>query len=447
MEFEQSIPETALWQKTLLDKGVADWHDFQWRYDIAPAASSTDTKLLAADQNFRELIERFKTSHPASGVDACDGGGRWISYDLARLAESGEYTDGGVGPYSGYYTSLLVPPDKLHNVSDFDHTYYVPASDHVHLSLDPTWYRDPGDGPDVEAIRKDWEIYHYLIAQGVAGRWSHVFRPPVKNDDPIWYFQRMDARGAKGIIIAKHAKAGAEYFVVSKPLSNTAADRYEGGPWQMPNVSTTSSATLDTGIYSDPTDGGYGYYGVPGEEYGPLSFRYNEHGREQSFVTQFDRHGVVSNVTGKAFGLALQTSSEPLTVSELGQYDPGTNAGIYSLMLVRAADKSVLATATLDMKYAHADPLGFKYAKLAKPITLSPDRDTPVTIFPRGLQPQATYDVRTYKTKRHEQRLGSDLMQKGITLPEIVAGELIFLNLPDYPGSGTDTVAPEPRLM
>ncbi len=70
------------------------------------------------------LLERFKNDHPQSGIDACDGGGRWISYDIARLAESGEYTDGGVGPYSAYYTSLIVPPDKLHNVVDFDHTYY-----------------------------------------------------------------------------------------------------------------------------------------------------------------------------------------------------------------------------------------------------------------------------------------------------------------------------------
>ena len=127
-------------------------------------------------------VEQFKTAHPKSGVDACDGGGRWISYDLARLSESGEYTDGGVGPYSGYYTSLLVTPDKLHNVSDFDHTYYNPSSDRVHLALNPTWYRDPGDGENLDSIRKDWEIYHYLIAKGVAGRGSHVFRPRVTGD-------------------------------------------------------------------------------------------------------------------------------------------------------------------------------------------------------------------------------------------------------------------------
>ena len=32
----------------------------------------------------------------------------------------------------------------------------------------------------------------------------------------IWYFQRMDAEGSRGIIITKHAKQGPEYFLVSK---------------------------------------------------------------------------------------------------------------------------------------------------------------------------------------------------------------------------------------
>src|SRR5581483_11853119 len=247
---EQSIPETATWQKNLLDQSVAKWSDFQWRYDIAPAESASDTGALAADQNFRRVVEQFKRAHPQSGVDACDGGGRWISYDLARFAESGEYTDGGVGPYSGYYTSLIVSPDKLHNVVDFDHTYYVAASDRTHLALDPTWYRDPGDGRDVEAIRKDWELYHYFVSRGVAGRWSHIFRPKVSNDDPIWYIQRMDASGSRGVIITKHANAGPEYFLVSKPLSRTSGDQYEGGPSGMAIIGTTPTALPDTGIYT-----------------------------------------------------------------------------------------------------------------------------------------------------------------------------------------------------
>ena len=64
--FEQSLQDTVTWQKNLLDQGVAKWQDFQWRYDIAPAASGSDTKLLAADQNFRSLLEEFKTAHPKS---------------------------------------------------------------------------------------------------------------------------------------------------------------------------------------------------------------------------------------------------------------------------------------------------------------------------------------------------------------------------------------------
>ena len=39
---------------------------------------------------------------------------------------------------------------------------------------------------------------------------------------------------------------------------------------------------------------------------------------------------------------------------------------------------------------------------------------------------------------------GSKLMSDGITLDKIAAGELIFFNLSDYPGSGTDHVPPSP---
>jgi hypothetical protein len=446
---EQSVPDTVTWQKNLLDQGVVEWQDFQWRYDIAPAASASDTKLLAADQNFRSLLEQFKTAHPKSGVDACDGGGRWISYDLARLAESGEYTDGGVGPYSGYYTSLLVSPDKFHNVSDFDHTYYNASSDRTHLALSPNWYRDPGDGDNLESIRKDWEIYHYLIAKGAAGRGSHVFRPRVTNDDPVWYFQRMDAEGSCGIIITKHAKRGPEYFLVSKPLANTSGDHYEGGPTAMAEVFTTNVATLDTGIYADPIDNGYRYYGVPGETYGPLNFRYVGHNGEESYVTQIGKRGAIRKVTSDFFGMAFQVGDEPLTISELGQCTPsggfgGDNRGSYSLMLIRASDQTIVASVKLDMNRATADSLGFKYARLPSPVRLEPGPDKPVVVYPRGLQPDTTYDVNTYHAGLHLRQSGKQLMADGISLPAIQPGELIFLNLPNYPGSGADKTKPEP---
>jgi hypothetical protein len=184
-----------------------------------------------------------------------------------------------------------VPPDKYHNVSDFDHTYYSAASDRVHLCLDPCWYRDPGDGPDLEAIRKDWDIYHYLVAQGVAGRWGHVFRPEVENDDHIWYFQHMDRTNSKGVIITKHAKLGPTYYLVCKPKEHTDSDTYFGGSWEMSKVTTTDVARADTGIYEDLFDHGYRNYGAPGEIYGPLNFKYTANGETKSYVTSVEKLG------------------------------------------------------------------------------------------------------------------------------------------------------------
>lgn len=439
---EQSISATADWQSRLLDDSVSAWGDYQWRYDIAPAYSANDTDALAADQNFRGLLERFKNQHPKSGIDACDGGGRWISYDLSRLADSGEYTDGGVGPYSAYYTSLLVPPDKLHNVVDFDHIYYDAAADHTHLAMNPTWYRDPGDGTDVELIRKDWELYHYLVKQGVAGRWSHVFRPKVEHDDPIWYFQRMNRDGTKGIILAKHAKHGSAYFVtsrLSKP-SPALTDQYYGGPGEMNLATTTAAASLETGVYEDPADGDFRYYGVRGQAFGPLNVRYQHGAHDESLVTKIVKLGAARRVDNKLFGMAIQLD-EPMTVTQLGQFDPGNNRGVYAISVVRAEDNKVLGMVDLDVSQTHADAMGFKYKQLAEPIQLDPSAK-PVIIYPRGLVPDATYDVRANISGLHLHKTGSELMANGISLETIAAGELIFLNLPNHPGSGTDHVPP-----
>jgi hypothetical protein len=439
---EQSIPATVDWQDRLLDNSVTTWGNYQWRYDIAPAASANDTDALAADQNFRKVLEHFKSKHPQSGIDACDGGGRWISYDIARLADSGEYTDGGVGPYSSYYTSLLVPPDKLHNVVDLDHTYYNPATDRTHLAIDPTWYRDPGDGPDVESIRKDWEIYHYLVAQGVAGRWSHVFRPKVDNDDAIWYFQRMNRDNTKGVILTKHAKHGSTYFLVSRPSNHSpvSSDRYRGDAGAMNVVTTTSAASIETGVYEDPVDGAFRYYGVPEEEFGPLNVKYRAGLGEESLVTKIVKVGAERRVTDRFFGMAVQLD-KPMTITELGQFDPGNNHGTYTLSLVRAEDSKVLATVDLDMSQTYPDAMGFKYVRLTTPVRLEAS-PKPVVIYPRGLAPTEIYEVRASRSGLRLRQNGAKLMSDGIDFEQIAPGELIFLNLPNYPGSGTDHVPP-----
>jgi len=442
---EQSLKATADWQRQILDRSVEAWGDFQWRYDIAPAVSETDTGYLDSDQNFRGLLEGFKRAHPASGVDACFGGGRWISYGVAQFAESGEYTDGGVGPYSSYYTSLLVPPDKYHNVMDFNHVFYNAASDRSHLCLDPCWYRDPGDGPDLEAIRKDWDIYHYLIAQGVAGRWSHVFRPAVENDDPIWYFQRMDRTNSKGVIIAKHAKLGPTYYFICKPKERTGSDFFYGERDSMCKLTTTKVARTDTGIYEDLLDHEYRYYGVSDETYGPLNFKYAMGGESKSYVTSV-APGSQQKVDEKFFGMAIQTGSEPITITHLGQYAQENASGVYTLMVVRAEDGAVLASVDLDTSKGNVDAMGFKYAALSAPVRLDPAPGKPVVVKPGGLKPDATYDVRCAKSDYKATRAGKDLMEAGLGLGQVEPGELIFLNLPNYPGSGSDQTPPTPPI-
>jgi hypothetical protein len=442
--FEQSIKATADWQRQILDKSVEAWGDYQWRFDGPEGTSATDTGYLDSDQNFRGLAQGFKEAHKASGIDACAGGGRWISYDMARLADSGEYTDGGVGPYSSYYTSLLAPPDKYHNVVDFDHTFYNAASDRTHLCLDPCWYRDPGDGPDLEAIRKDWEIYHYLVTQGVAGRWSHVFRPAIENDDAVWYFQRMDRTNSKGVIIAKHAKLGPTYYLLCKPKERTASDFYYGGAGDMCKLTTTEVARADTGIYEDLVDHEYRYYGVPGETYGPLNFKYATAGEQKSYLTSVEKLGGQKPVKERFFGMAIQIGNAPITITHLGQYARGNASGVYTLMVVRAEDGAVLAWADLDTSQGNVDAMGFKYAALSTPLRLDPAPGKPVVVKPRGLKPAATYDVRCAKSSYKASRSGRDLMQSGIELGPVMPGELIFLNLPNYPGAGTDKTPPSP---
>jgi hypothetical protein len=311
--------------------------------------------------------------------------------------------------------------------------------------MNPTWYRDTGDGADLEAIRKDWEIYHYLVAQGIAGRWSHVFRPAVENDDPIWYFQRMSRDSSKGIIIAKHFKTGPTYYLISKPIDHTAGETYYyGGPWNMCRVSSTAVATADTGIYQDPRDGRYRFYGVPGEAYGPLNFKYETAAGDVSYVTSIVKLGVRQTVKDSSFGMAIQLNKEPITITNLGLYGRDNNQGSNVLMVIRAEDNAILGSANLDMSQGHIDALGFEYVRLREPIHLDPAPNKPVVVKPRGLIPGTVYDVRCAKSDFQASRNGKDLMDKGIEIGSVKAGELIFLNLPNYPGSDLDKTPPTP---
>ena len=66
-----------------------------------------------------------------------------------------------------------------------------------------------------------------------------------------------------------------------------------------------------------------------------------------------------------------------------------------------------------------------------------------VTVFPRGLLAGHSYAVGFDSTQATTTRTGADLMANGILIHNQAPGELIYLGLPDRPGSGRDTVAPQ----
>lgn len=66
-----------------------------------------------------------------------------------------------------------------------------------------------------------------------------------------------------------------------------------------------------------------------------------------------------------------------------------------------------------------------------------------VTIRPKGLLPNTEYSISyQYGSGNDETRLGSSLMEIGIYIAKMMPGELIYLNIPNHPGSRMDKSAP-----
>jgi hypothetical protein len=76
-------------------------------------------------------------------------------------------------------------------------------------------------------------------------------------------------------------------------------------------------------------------------------------------------------------------------------------------------------------------------------VILTHRAEKPVVVHPRGLLPEARYVVGFDSTQAVTERTGADLMANGIAIKDQKPGELIYLNLPNRPGSGQDKVPPQ----
>src|SRR5207302_3663191 len=114
--------------------------------------------------------------------------------------------------------------------------------------------------------------------------------------------------------------------------------------------------------------------------------------------------GAARKADDRFFGMAIQPAADRVLITELGLLAPGAaksrtpaNSGKYRLTVMRAADRSVIASVDLDLTQGAPDRFGFKYARLPKPVQLDAAPGQPVVIHPRGLERGGDYDVRCAK--------------------------------------------------
>ena len=223
---DMSRPEVVAHMKRQLDVFHDRWGDFEWRNDSTPTCprQGDDTPLLGQDAGLRQVIRGFLDKYPGSAFQAVNGGGNDAGYDYARYASSVSFSDGAVGIIRNYYASLLLPPDKTSDIPDiWNPANYDKATWRGLLCINFDMTGDTWDPAKLEGLRELIDVYHYLHAQGVVGRWVRVYRPAVAGDDPTMYFQRLSGDRRRGIIIPKRPAPGA---VVIKPKGLLPAEAY-----------------------------------------------------------------------------------------------------------------------------------------------------------------------------------------------------------------------------
>lgn len=207
----------------LLESKEGSWGAYEWRTD------GLDICNIREEAAFKRKIKRYLDGDPGRSFHTCSGGGTYAhTFDIQRYANYNYSADLGAGPYGNYYFSYLELPDKWGDVlclfgskylgrdgASFnpgdrvgeEEVKYVPEFARARLGMVPI----PGPArfaEDMEAVRKDLEIYRYLIYKGVAGRWSYMFHPMISGDHEYYYMQRTSRDFKRSCILLRHTPQG-----------------------------------------------------------------------------------------------------------------------------------------------------------------------------------------------------------------------------------------------
>lgn len=183
---------------------VGAWGNFEWRTDDVHFPD------WAADRDMREKIRQFVEGHPGCSFHTCSLGSTYShTFDIQRYANTNYFADFGRGPQTNYYFSYVEPPDKWVDIIEPWGTkgaYSVETARQL-LTMVPFWGLKASPSDQV-LIRRDLELYRYLLRAGVAGRWSYMFHPAVKGDEEFYYAQRTRYDRKQACIILKHKAPG-----------------------------------------------------------------------------------------------------------------------------------------------------------------------------------------------------------------------------------------------
>ena len=194
-----------------LHRWNVEYGPYTWRNDGGFLAPNTpdDTNVLAQDQGFRKIIQRFLDTHPDCAFQSVNNGGTLAGYEYTQFSSATSFSDGDVGILRNHWASLMLPPDKTSNFPEkAQPNSYDKASWRAMLAFNVDISQDTYDPDKIEGIRELVDIYHFLESRQVVGRWVKVYRPMVEGDeDQTMYFQRLSGDALRGVILAKRPVA------------------------------------------------------------------------------------------------------------------------------------------------------------------------------------------------------------------------------------------------
>lgn len=191
----------------VLDNKVGTWGNFEWRTDGVAVPD------LAVERSFRGKVSRFLDNNPRCSFHTCNGGSQYAhTFGIQRLANTNYLSDiilDDNPDVSNYYFSCIEPPDRWLDITECWNLKggYNRERARGHLTL-CAWWGLSAPGEAEELVRRDVEIYHYLLREGVAGRWSYAFHPRIEGDKEHYYFQRTSRDRTKACIILRHKAPG-----------------------------------------------------------------------------------------------------------------------------------------------------------------------------------------------------------------------------------------------